>query len=99
MARYIPVKTTNYLTGTMIKECIIFEEHFAALLEGELTWGEKTAMQRHVEECPYCRQELLAMKRHWDLIELMSTTKVTPPKPSAFKQFIRRLLKIIWPPA
>jgi len=89
----------------MIKECTAYEELFAAWLDGKLTIPEKLLLQKHVEECSCCHKEILAMKRHWDAVTLLTNVPpVTYPTKvknfsSGFMQFLRSIRKTIWPPS
>lgn len=87
----------------MIKECTAYEELFAAWLDGKLSLPEKITLQDHIEECPTCHNEILAMKRHWDAVDLLTAPAVHTARQPRFSfrfiQLLRRIRESIWPPS
>ncbi len=49
-----------------------------ALLDGELSGAERDRVQRHVEDCARCRQEVLAFRDTWSLLDQAPAEKPDP---------------------
>src|ERR1700756_5469234 len=61
-----------------MENCEKYKELFAAGLDHELDKGDQAALEQHMESCPTCREEFIAMQLLWDEMAVFET-----PEPSA----------------
>jgi hypothetical protein len=60
------------------ENCEKYKELFAAGLDHELNKEDKTALEKHMESCPACHEEFIAMQLLWDEMLVLEA-----PEPSA----------------
>lgn len=57
--------------------CEKYEEKLIGLLHNDLTHGEQAELEKHLAECPGCREELAGLKEVWQMMSAVET-----PEPS-----------------
>ena len=50
-------------------ECQTHFESFSALMDGELTGDESSAVETHLQNCPACREEFNSLKTSLEMVE------------------------------
>lgn len=61
--------------------CEQYEEKLIGLLNNELTPAEQALLEKHLAECPGCREELAGLRQLWQMM-----SEVETPEPSAHMQ-------------
>lgn len=73
--------------------CTQARHHLPALIYGDLTPSEKTAVENHLEKCLSCRQEYTALRQTRELLNRVSAPEALVDVPLLYRRAVDRQMR------